>query len=320
MKELPSCLLTASSLRVIAAGDALWKGLRPDASKAYVGFEICRALPSIAGPESSGRYFGIHPQVIANSYQSLLHQQTNLGHLLKAYGATRDRIVGTVVGVAFPEKPGRGWQIPESVDQAPIMQVVAVLHKKAEGVDRLIGGHQSAKKPQSVSIEAFSTDLWIYDPEDRSFTRLAEAPEKFGESVWKDPELGWMAGKFEGRQLAFAPGGESGKTDFEGVGYTPTPAEREAKITNIRAEMESGMMIAAMACADWEPGMTVKWTPILAGRDAGKGEVVEVITEGSHLVGGRRLEADVAHPLLRVKVRGRGEFLRSAASLKKADV
>jgi hypothetical protein len=318
-KEDPTRFNVAGGgLRVIAAGDPLWKGLEPDDAKAYVGFRICKSLPSIAGPESHGRWFGTHPQVIANSYRSLLHQQTNLEHLLKFHGARRDRIVGTVVGVAFPEKPGRGWEIPESVEKAPMIEVVAVLHKYAEGVDHLIGGHQSSKKPKSVSIEAWSPHPYILDPGSMEFVPLAEAEARFAGAVTWTEEKGWQAGLFEGRQLAFAPGGTDKIVQYEGVGYTGTPAERPAHITEIRAELADGVRLAAMARADWEPGMEVRWTPVLWGRDAGRGTVVEVITEGEHRVGGVLQRADAAHPLLTVKVAGkRARVTRTAASLKK---
>ncbi len=310
--------VAGGGLRVIAAGDPLWQNLKPDDAKAYVGFRICKSLPAIAGPESHGRYFGTHPQVIANSYKSLLHQQTNLEHLLKVHGARRDRIVGTVVGVAFPEKPGRGWEIPESVEAAPMIEVVAVLHKFAEGVDRLIGGHQSSKKPQSVSIEAWSPHPYILDPGDMEFVALAEAVDRFEGAVTYTEERGWQAGMFEGRQLAFAPGGADKTVNYEGVGYTGTPAEKPAHITEIRAELEDGVRLAATAGAEWEPGMDVSWTPVLWGRDAGRGTVVEVITEGEHRVGGILQKADAAHPLLTVKVAGKNlKVTRSAATLKK---
>lgn len=314
--------LSGSGLRLIAAGDPLWQDLRPDASKAYVGFEICKALPHVAGPEMHGRHFGFHPQVLAQNHQKLLHQQTNLGHALAAYGAYRDRIVGTVVGVAFPANYGRRWELAESPEAAPAMQCVAVLHKRAEGVARLIGNHQSSKEVSSVSIEASSTELHIYDPGDRSISPITEAVEKYGGAVqWSEKE-GWQAGEFEGRQLAFAPGGTNGSVEFEGVGYVARPADSAARITNIRAvraETEHGLMLAAMAPAEWEPGDEVCWTPILAGRDAGRATVLEVITEGRCEVGGRMLEADAQFPILRLKVAGRAaEILRSAASVKKS--
>lgn len=311
--------LLGENLRMIAAHDPLWAGLVPDGAKAYVGFEICRSLPHVAGPELHGRYFGFHPAVLARSHRKLLHQQTNLGHALAAYGAPRDRIVGTVVGVAFPEKPG-GWrELPESPAAAPAMQVVAVLHKRAEGVARLLGNHQSGRVPHSVSIEAAGGDLHIYDPGERTITPLTDAIERYGEEVIRrDPEQGWQAGAFEGRQLAFAPGGEAGSVEFEGVGYTPSPADRAAKITDIRAETEGGLMIAAMARAPWEPGDEVAWIPVLAARDAGRGTVCEVITEGTWQVAGRSITADAAFPLLRIKVAGKKlEVIRSAAGVRK---
>jgi hypothetical protein len=309
----------AVDLRTIAANDPLWKGLQPDSNKAYVGFRICKSLPYVSGPEMHGRYFGMHPQVLADSYLSLLHQQTNLRHLLKAYGANEDRIVGTVVGVAFPEKRGSKWEIPGSEADAPMIDVVAVLHKKAAGVAKLLGDHQSNRLPQSVSIEAVSKTVLIYNPGDGSFVTIQEAVGKYGDKVvYRDEEKGWQAGKdADGHQLVFLQGGLDGKVDFEGVGYTPNPAEKAAHITEIRAELEDGWRVAAMASMEWEPGMEVQWHPILSS-DAGGGEIIEVITEGEHWVSGEKVAADAVHPVLRVKVRGKKlEVLRTAAFVQK---
>lgn len=310
----------AVGLRTIAANDPLWKGLQPDNNKAYVGFRICKSLPYISGPEMHGRYFGMHPEVLRQSYTSLLHQQMNLRHLLKAYGANEDRIVGTVVGVSFPERRGGGkWEIPGSEAEAPMIEAVAVLHKKAAGVAKLLGDHQTNRQPQSVSIEAVSKTVLIFNPGDGSFLTLADAVEAYGDKVvYRDEEKGWQAGKAEGgHQLAFIQGGLDGTVDFEGVGYTPNPAEKAAHITEVRAELEDGWRVAAMASMEWEPGMEVAWVPLLA-RDAGRGEIIEVITEGEHVVSGEKIVANAIHPILRVKVHGKHlEVLRTADFVQK---
>lgn len=314
--------IQADSFRLVAAGDTLWQGLKPDDYKAYVGFRVCRSLPHIAGPESHGRYFGMHPQVLHNSKDGLLHQQTNLGHALKAYGATRDRIVGTILGVAFPDPRMRVWELPEKASEAPFLEVVAVIHKAAEGVAKLIGNHQSSRQKSAVSIEAEGTDAWIYWAKDRSFRTFKDALEEFPEAITKHEERGWQAGKVDGHQLVFTPGGQAGKVIFQGIGYTPTPADDDAKVTRIHAHGMDGLELAAsMVQLDWEPGMEVAWKPIVAGMDAGAGVVVEVITEGEHKVSGLEVKADSLHPILRVKVPGKkGDFLRTSATLKKLKV
>lgn len=305
----------------VHAGSELWPEVMPDNYKAYVEYEICTSLPNIIGPEMHGRVIGYHPQVLANSYRSLLHQQNNIGHSMKVYGATRDRIVGTVVGVAFPEMT-EAWVMPESLATAPKIKVLAVVHKAAEGVEKLLGKHLTSREKMSVSIEStcLTRDYSVFDPSDESFINLLSAPEKFGKDImWFDKKRGLQIKKFEGRQLVLCPGGESGVVEFMGVGFTPTPAEKIAQITDIRAQIGDGMMmVAAMAALEWDAGDEVCWSPIIAGLDAGRGTVLEVIHEGEVWSHGRHLKATAIHPLLRVKVLGKKlEIIRTTASLKK---
>lgn len=311
-----------TEVSVLAASSPLWKGLVADDFKAYVEYEICYSLPNVIGPEMHGRVIGYHPQVLAASYRSLWHQQNNLGHQLKIYGAANDRIVGTVVGVSFPDMPEGGWVIPETVAQAPCMRVVAVVHKAAAGVDKLLGKHMTAKEKMSVSIEStgLTKDYAVYDPKDRSFVNITQAQEKFGDKILSfKKDKGLQLAKFEGRQLVLCPGGEDRQVSFCGVGYTPNPAEKMAGIQEIRAEMEDGrIMVAAMASPEWDAGMDVGWTPIFQGADAGRGTVLEVIWEGKVVSHGQTFHADPAVPLLRLKVHGKKlEVIRHATSVRK---
>ena len=159
----------------VLAGSEMWPEVKPDNFKAYLEYEICTSLPNIIGPEMHGRVIGYHPQVLANSYRSLLHQQNNLGHSMKVYGATRDRIVGTVVGVAFPDS-SEPWAVPASVAEAPKMRVLAVVHKAAEGVEKLLGKHLASREKMSVSIESTgpAKELAVFDPADGSFVNVRE--------------------------------------------------------------------------------------------------------------------------------------------------
>lgn len=304
-----------------AAGSPLWSGLAPDDWKAYVEFDICHALPNIHGPEMHGRVFSYHPQVLAMSAKSLLHQQFNLGHLLKAYGHYKDRIIGTIVGVSFPSPPfGRAWDIPEKTEDAPAIKAVAAIWKIADGVDRFLGKHLGGKERQSVSIESISptANYGVYDPGDRSIRTLEEAAAEFGKALWVDPKNGLLVGKHMGRQLALLPGGKDKAVFFRGVGATPTPAEKTAKIVDIRAEVGGMMMEAAMAQLEWEAGSEVCWEPIFKGLDAGRGMITEVIEEGDVSVHGTKLKATPADPVLRIKILGKAlEVCRHSSFVKK---
>ena len=71
--------------------------LQPDASTAYVEFFLSHAFPVTTVDRT-----GLHPQVVANSYRTMLHKVFDLNHLMKSYDPAhnlRDRVLGTVVAV-----------------------------------------------------------------------------------------------------------------------------------------------------------------------------------------------------------------------------
>jgi len=147
--------------------------LRADKSSAYVEFFLSHGFPvtTIDGT-------GIHPQVVANSYRTMLHKVFDLNHLMKEYDPKsnpRDRILGTIVGVEFPAfAPGAGatagrpaspesspvrqslgeggWKVQGERSAAPGIRAVAVMHKQAELVPQLLAQHAEGK-PWTVSME-----------------------------------------------------------------------------------------------------------------------------------------------------------------------
>ena len=145
--------------------------LRADKSSAYVEFFLSHGFPvtTIDGT-------GIHPQVVANSYRTMLHKVFDLNHLMKEYDPKsnpRDRILGTIVGVEFPayapgasafaeatadrtagrpSTPEGGWKVQGERSAAPGIRAVAVMHKQAELVPQLLAQHAEGK-PWTVSME-----------------------------------------------------------------------------------------------------------------------------------------------------------------------
>jgi len=104
MKAASICRVIERTARVALCGEqAIEIGgqvLRADKSSAYVEFFLSHGFPvtTIDGT-------GIHPQVVANSYRTMLHKVFDLNHLMKGYDPEnnpRDRILGTIVGVEFP--------------------------------------------------------------------------------------------------------------------------------------------------------------------------------------------------------------------------
>lgn len=223
-------------------------GYVPDEWKAYFEFSTVRSFPNFAGPAMSGNYSGVHPEVLAQNHASLVHQQINFDHKLKAYrpdDVSRDRIVGCCVATHFPKPPlGRAaWdEIPESAEDAPELHALAVLFKLAEGVNHFLGDHLSGKRPRAVSIEMFSDleNLGIYVPSTREVYSLLDAPDELMAAVSPNDKFGGLAlGKTAGgEQLVWAYGGRNGKVNFTGTGITPTPADPTAKIHRILASRE----------------------------------------------------------------------------------
>lgn len=320
-ERCPCVVSSETEISLLSANDPVFSDLRPDDYKAYVRFRIATAFPNVIGPEMHGRFFGFHPQVLANSYRSLLHQQLNLGHLLKVYGAYRDRIIGGAVGVSVGNLQRQSRQsITDSVATAQYLDVVAVIYKAAEGVKDLLGNHLSSRQKQSVSIEAGApiADHWVYDPRDRSLMPLQAAMEAYPKLISTHQEKGLQIGKIDGVQLALAPGGDSGSIQFRGVGVTPNPAEAQtARIIDLSAANDD-LCFAALRVPMWEPGQDVRWTPILLGGDAGNGTVTEVIPAGSITRHGMTKSASESDPLLEIKVRGKNlRIIRHASSVAK---
>lgn len=231
--------------RTLCASSPFAGMFKPDGWKGYVEFDICHSFPVIAGPTSeTGNYIGFHPATLARSCGGLVHQQTNLHHLIKAYNPkkiSRDRIVGAVVATYYPPAPSSGWSIPDSKDKAIPIKVCAVIFKQAEGALELLKQadqeDRAGRRQWSVSIECLMKsfeDFGIYIPSERKIVPILEADDDLLSAVSRNKSGQFIIGQYKGEQLAFAYGGNGGEVIFQGVGYTPTPAEREAEITSVR--------------------------------------------------------------------------------------
>lgn len=264
----PWCEITRAVTWADASIDIGGQILAPDATKAYVEFHLAHALPVI-----TKRRTALHPQVVANSFASMHHQVFNLAHLMKAYDTaenpiTRDRILGSIVAVEFPRAPFGGWKVQKERGQSPGIRAAAVVHKRAEGVDRIIGSQQSGRRKWSVSLEA------DYLLQDSGFivgagTTKGEKWKKLGED-WKTPAdllaAGWVyipcvkapdalldcldeetgaivKADWEKMEVALLLGGLDGTVHFKGTGMCPlgTEQEKEAKVLSLVA-------------ADWTEG------------------------------------------------------------------
>lgn len=231
--------------------------LAADRYTSFVEFYLSHAFPVITVDG-----IGIHPQVVANSFRSLLWKVFNLGHIIRSYDPdehARDRIIGTIIGVDFPALPvgSNGWKVQGSRSAAPGIRAVAVMHKQAEGVDKILGQHQSGRRKWTVSRE---NDYYLEDsgfllksletpwarstPEDLaklgySYCPCIEAPDELLECY--DPKQGKIRRQLNGAPVVLLLGGLNGSVQFKGTGLTPLGKEAEAEV---------GQMLAS----DAEPG------------------------------------------------------------------
>ena len=303
-------------------------GYESDAWKAYMEFEICHTLPNIIGPVQEGNYVAYTPQTLAMSHGNLLHQQMNLGHLIKSYDPEknpRDRIVGCVVATWFPRAPLGGWKTPDSAEAAPAMRCLAVLFKLAEGVHTVLGQHMTSRKKQSVSIECITSldniGLWCAGSD--VVVPLLK-PGEFEPAITRNEETGNIViGKFDGKQVVMIYG-IGRPVDFRGVGVTPRPAERTAKILEINAEVRAGLAnragladvtitefgggeLMSIAAEKVEQTLVGEKFKFASGRE---GTIKEILTSGIASAGPIRMPATSAKPVMRIVLPDGKQVLR----------
>ena len=311
-------------------------GFKPDNWKAYMDFKINHSMPVVAGPTMSGNYLAYHPAVIGRSYKGLLHQQLNILHSIKQYASEkdrpkkRDRIIGAIVAVYFPPQPMGGWKIPETAEEAPSIRALAVIFKQAEGTHRIIGSHQTSREVWNNSIEVIypTAEMGVYIPSTREVIPVIDLPADMENVILRVDEKGkptkdksgrLQIGKYKGEQLAFAPGCVDGTIEYQGVGMTPNPAEREAEINQILASgIVEGELMSVAASA--HPLLMFKRGVLFSdamGRRI-KGIVKQVFTDGKAAVPQvpYAREATEENPVLHIVTAAGQNLLRSAQSVK----
>lgn len=249
-----------SQQTVFCGADGLdWDGqrLKPDDTKGYVEFRISHALPVITAYGCA-----LDPGTITNSFVSMQHQVVNLGHQMKAYhpddDLRGDRIVGSVVGVKL---------VNGSMSGAPAhIHGVAVIHKLANGLDKVLGQHQSGRHEWTVSMEVrydLEQSGWAVGKAGASWDDTAKAlgpdaagivsggPERlrsmgFGYVPWGEApeELRACYSDKETRVVSMwsdqpavlLMGGVDGRVHYMGVGIVPYGAEPTARLTRVMAD------------------------------------------------------------------------------------
>lgn len=216
----------------------------PDVAKAFIEGFFGGCLPVVT---TNGQAF--LPGVIARSFPSMEAQIVNLDHLVKSYdpeGIPRDRIVGSVHAVEYPDEPEGGWVIPASVKEVPLVRAALAICKAAEGVNKLIGSHQTSRKSFTLSLEA----LWHHD-ESAWCWRKGAAPVRGAVDLgsgWEGlpwtsspPELiacfsseaNAVVARWNGREVVHLMGGLAGKVSFTGLALVAHGAEPTAGVRQV---------------------------------------------------------------------------------------
>ena len=243
----------------------------PDADLAYFEFHICTAFPAIIPSEK----WGVHPQVIANSFASLKGKVVNLNHMMKSYDPDEiphDYTLGAIMAVEFPAPPEGGWKIGP-LENAPSIRAVGSLFKAAHRADKIIEDWFEGRTPLgenqqwTVSMEnshkigaggflikavgggrwaegeAFATatpeDLaalgWVYVPAQAAPLALLECLNNDDDDVRDQNTCTRVCRDYLGQETLFLIGGLNGRITFNGLGLCPLGKEPGARIARMFA-------------------------------------------------------------------------------------
>jgi hypothetical protein len=222
----------------------------PDDSKGFIKFKLSHGFPVYT---AYGQ--GIHPNVIAMSHGSLLHQNFNVEHQMKSYqvvkpgdrNRSKDRMIGTIVAVDYPNHTKTVGGDPKPIT------AVASFAKAADGVDKIIGEHQSGRHNWSVSMEvsfAFSLSGFAIEMSSNGKQRFDSSPQDMVNAGWDyvpwsdaspklletfSKEKNRMVGMFQNRKTLLMLGGLDSPVHYAGVGLVRYGAEKEAGIEMMAA-------------------------------------------------------------------------------------
>jgi hypothetical protein len=239
--------------------------LTADETKAYVEFRLSHSFPVLTCDQTT-----LHPNTVAQSYQSMLHQVFNVGHIMKAYNPDenyRDRILGSVVAVEFPPAPVGGWKVQGDSARSPGIRAVAVIHKRAEWADKILAEHLGGRKRWTVSMEnTFRLKDGGFLVKDKTLAKEFTTPDDLLEQGWTyipwsaapdklmdcfDEKRVCMASKWGKRDTALLIGGLGARIHYQGVGITPLGKEPTAQIATMLASQASQESGPEMGDGEW---------------------------------------------------------------------
>lgn len=257
-----------------------FKGKRytPDQTKGFFQFELSHAFPVLTVYGT-----GLHPNVIAKSFNSITNQNINYEHQIARYHEgdgrdVRDRVIGSIVAADFPPPPPGGWKVNPDVTASPCITGVGVLFKQTQGMAKVMGEHASSKHKYSVSMEVLypleqagfvaslpralskqngNRPAGMADPEQNytppdllaagyEYFPFDKAPETLVATFSRKKNR--VVAQYKGRRCAVLMGGLDNPVHYAGVGVVHFPAEREAKIMRLAASADNGPMDKLADC------------------------------------------------------------------------
>ncbi|HXJ55266.1 MAG TPA: hypothetical protein VNU68_01260 [Verrucomicrobiae bacterium] len=222
----------------------------PDETKGYFKFCFSHAFPVVT---AYGQ--GLHPNVVAISYNSLLHQPVNFEHQMVAYDKDKiahDKVLGSVVAVEFPRTPGGRWTVSADKQSAPAITGVASFAKLARSMDRVVGKHQTGRHNYSVSMEvqyAYADSMFAVELKPGAKANRG-TPDDMARAGWEvipmteaDDELlatfsvrkKRIVSDYRGARVYQLMGGLDKPVHYAGMGVVHYPAEQEAQILQMAA-------------------------------------------------------------------------------------
>lgn len=223
----------------------------PDKTKGFLKFKMSHAFPVI---NAYGQ--ALHPNVIAQSFQSLLYQNLNYEHIVVAYDKksySSDKFLGTVVDVDFPSAPVTGWKVSADKEDVPHIEAVASFAKLARGMDTVVGRHLGGRHKYSVSMEIqypYKDCGFAIALNEKKPTINKDTPEDLLAAGWEyvpwigcdDDLLGCFSLKenrivkdWKGRKVVQMMGGLDKPVHYSGVAIVQYGAEAEAEILQMAA-------------------------------------------------------------------------------------
>lgn len=257
MKQKSLCAHVGKATLRAAASDRIEFGGNtyvPDSDSAYFEFSCAHSFPVVTTDGCA-----LHPSVVAASHGTMRHKVINLGHMMASYGTSaEDRTLGTVVAVGYPEMPEGGWVVPGSIEAAPGLSGVGLLHRACRGVPMILEQQHSGDVSWAVSMEI---SYWLGDS---AIMVRNDFCGRFGVAQGVGPDdivaAGWSVFEYEsappmlraavhlnGGMAAVAPeympgvvlltGGLRGRVNFNGLALTYIGKEPTARTRKFTASL-----------------------------------------------------------------------------------